>query len=132
MIDVENIVFNAVATSLRSEISGIFVSGEAVAAPSSFPAATLVEMDNSVYERSIDSSSPENHVRVMYQAEAYSNKTSGRKVEAKKIIADIDKTMLGLGFVRMACSPMNNTDSSIYRMVARYKAVVGNSLVFHK
>lgn len=132
MIDVENIVFNAVATSLRSEITGIFVSGEAVAAPSSFPAATLVEMDNSVYERSIDSSSPENHVRVMYQAEAYSNKTSGRKVEAKKIIADIDKTMLGLGFVRISCSPMNNTDSSIYRMVARYKAVVGNSLVFHK
>lgn len=132
MIDVENIVFDAVATSLRSEISGIFVSGEAVAAPSSFPAATLVEMDNSVYERSIDSSSPENHVRVMYQAEAYSNKTSGRKVEAKKIIADIDKTMLGLGFVRISCSPMNNTDSSIYRMVARYKAVVGNSLVFHK
>lgn len=132
MIDVENIVFDAVATSLRSEITGIFVSGEAVAAPSSFPAATLVEMDNSVYERSIDSSSPENHVRVMYQAEAYSNKTSGRKVEAKKIIADIDKTMLGLGFVRISCSPMNNTDSSIYRMVARYKAVVGNSLVFHK
>jgi len=132
VIDVENIVFDAVATSLRSEISGIFVSGEAVAAPSSFPAATLVEMDNSVYERSIDSSSPENHVRVMYQAEAYSNKTSGRKVEAKKIIADIDKTMLGLGFVRISCSPMNNTDSSIYRMVARYKAVVGNSLVFHK
>lgn len=132
MIDVENIVFDAVATSLRSEITGIFVSGEAVAAPSSFPAATLVEMDNSVYERSIDSSSPENHVRVMYQAEAYSNKTSGRKVEAKKIIADIDKTMLGLGFARISCSPMNNTDSSIYRMVARYKAVVGNSLVFHK
>jgi hypothetical protein len=132
VIDVENIVFDAVATSLRSEITGIFVSGEAVAAPSSFPAATLVEMDNSVYERSIDSSSPENHVRVMYQAEAYSNKTSGRKVEAKKIIADIDKTMLGLGFVRISCSPMNNTDSSIYRMVARYKAVVGNSLVYHK
>ena len=89
-------------------------------------------MDNSVYERSIDSSSPENHVRVMYQAEAYSNKTSGRKVEAKKIIADIDKTMLGLVLYESPCSPMNNTDSSIYRMVARYKAVVGNSLVFHK
>lgn len=136
MVDVENIVFTKVATSLRSEFSGIFVSGETVAAPSTFPAATIVEMDNSIYERSIDSSKTENHVTVMYQAEAYSNRTSGRKSEAKKILADIDKTMESLGFVRISKSPMNNMDSSIYRMVARYRAVIGehedNYLVFHK
>lgn len=136
MLDVENLIFTKVATSLRTEFTGIFVSGENVAAPSTFPAATIVEMDNSVYEQSIDSSATENHVTVMYQAEAYSNKTSGRKAEAKKILANIDTTMETLGFVRITKSPMNNTDSSIYRMVARYRAVIGkdndNYLSYHK
>ena len=47
MINIESEVFNTVATALRSEFTGIFVSGESVAAPSSFPAVTLVEDDNS-------------------------------------------------------------------------------------
>ena len=132
MINVENIVFNTVANALRDEFSNIFVSGENIAAPSSFPAATIVEMDNSVYEWSIDSSSPENHAVLMYQVDAYSNKTSGRKAETKKIIANIDSTMLELGFVRVSCSPMVNIDSSIYRMVARYRAVGSTKkIIYH-
>ena len=136
MIDVENIVFNTVATSLRTEFSGIFVSGENIAAPSSFPAVTIVEMDNSVYDRSVDSSSSENHVTLMYQCEVYSNKTSGRKAEAKSIMDTIDDEMTTLGFIRLSNSPMQNMDPSIYRLVARYKAVVGKNgtdyLAYHK
>ena len=41
MIDIENRVFNTVATALRAEYPGIFVSGDAVAAPKTFPAVTL-------------------------------------------------------------------------------------------
>lgn len=133
MIDVENIVFNHVATSLRSTYSGIFVSGENVPAPSSFPAVTLVEMDNSVYTRSIDSSSNENHATLMYQAEVYSKLISGRKAEAKKIMASLDTLMLAQGFIRISNTPIPNSDQSIYRLVARYRTVVDkNNLTYHK
>lgn len=136
MIDVESIVFTKVATSLRSEFSGIFVAGEEVAAPSTFPAVTIVEMDNSDYEESMDAPDAENHVRVMYQVDVYSNKTSGKKAECKKIIADVDKTIKGLGFVRIMKSPMPSSSSSIYRITARYRAVIGkdgeNYLTYHK
>jgi hypothetical protein len=129
MIDVENIVFNTVATSLRSEFTGIFVSGENTEVLSTFPAATIVEMDNSVYQRTSDSSATENHATVMYQAEAYSNKASGRKAEAKSIMAVIDDEMTEMGFVRIGNSPLRlpNLDQSIYRIVARYRAVVGKN-----
>lgn len=127
MLDVENLIFTKVATSLRAEFSGIFVSGDNVAAPSTYPAATLVEMDNSVYEGSMDSSATENHAIVMYQAESYSNKTTGRKSEAKAIMANIDETMASLGFVRLSKSPMPNASPSIYRVVARYRAVIGKN-----
>lgn len=136
MLDIESIIFDAVAKSLRTEFTGIFVSGDNVAAPTSFPAAAIVEEDNTDYERSMDAPDAENHVVLMYQVDAYSNKTKGRKAETKAIMSNIDATMKGFGFVRIASSPMNNMDNSIYRMVARYRAVVGKYgdeyLSFHK
>ena len=134
MIDIEGIVFNTVATALRSEFSGIFVAGEAVAAPSSFPAVTLVEEDNSIYQRSMDSSHTENHAQVMYAVNVYSNLSSGKKTQCKAIVAAIDNEMLGMGFVRTSNTPaaVPNADSSICRMVARYRAVTDGTLIYRR
>lgn len=130
IIDCEGEVFSTVATALRAAFTGIFVTGELVAAPSSFPAVMLTEMDNSVYERSLDSSGTENHAIFMYQAEAYSNKSTGKKAECKAIMAVIDTEMQTMGFVRIGNSPMPlpNADATKYRMVARYRAIAGKSI----
>jgi hypothetical protein len=134
MIDVENEIFNTVATALRAAFTGIFVSGEAVAAPSSFPAATLVEMDDSIYEKSMDSSNTENHALKMYQAEAYSNLASGKKTQAKSIMAAIDAQMTALGFVRVGSGPMAlpGMDATKYRMVARFRAVISKEKLVYR
>lgn len=125
MIDVENAVFNRVATRVREVFPNIFMTGEYVKSPSSFPAASLVEMDNSTRVDTVDSSSNENHANVMYEANVYSNKTAGKKSECKEIIALIDEAMLALGFSRVTLTPVpNEYDSTIYRMVARYRATV--------
>ena len=125
MIDVENAVFNTVATKVREHYPDIYMVGEYVKSPSSFPAVSLVEMDNAVRTDTIDSGSNENHVNVMYEADVYSNKTTGKKSECKAIIALIDKEMLALGFARVSLMPVPNmNDSTIYRMVGRYRATV--------
>lgn len=128
MINIESEVFNTVATALRSEFTGIFVSGESVAAPSSFPAVTLVEDDNSTYQRSLDSSGQENHATIMYTANVYSNKSSGKKAECKKILGIIDAQMFGMGFVRTGSGPIAtpNANATIYRMLARYAGVISS------
>lgn len=130
MIDIENIVFNTVSTVLRAAFSGIFVSGETVAAPSSFPAATLVEMDNATHIATLGSDLTENHSDLMYQAESYSNLSSGKKSQAKAIMAVIDTQMLSMGFTRVGNSPqaLPNADPTKYRMVARYRGVVGKTI----
>lgn len=134
MINCETEVFSTVATTLRAEFSGIFVAGEAVAAPSSFPAVTLVEDDNSTYQRSLDSSGQENHAQVMYSCNVYSNKSAGRKTECKAILAVIDAEMFGMGFLRVGSSPMEvpNANGAIYRMVARYKATISKDKVIYR
>ena len=127
MIDIENEVFDRVATRVREQFPDIFMVGEYVSSPSSFPAASLVEMDNSVRETTIDSGSNENHANVMYEANVYSNKATGKKSECKAIIALIDEEMIAMGFVRSTLTPVpNEYDSTIYRMVGRYRASVSN------
>ena len=128
MIDIENAVFNRVATKVREVFPDIFMTGEYVKSPSSFPAASLVEMDNSTRVDTIDSGSNENHVNVMYEANVYSNKTTGKKSECREILALIDEAMLALGFARVTLTPVpNEYDSTIYRMVARYRAAVSKN-----
>ena len=125
MVDIEAQVFNRVATRVRERLPNIFMAGEYVSSPSSFPAVSLVEMDNSILESTVDSSSNENHANVMYEVNVYSNKTAGKKSECKEIVAFIDEEMTVMGFVRSTLTPVpNEYDSTIYRMVARYRAVV--------
>ena len=125
MIDIENQVFDRVASRVREQFPDIFMTGEYVNSPASFPAVSLVEMDNSVREATIDSGSNENHANVMYEVNVYSNKATGKKSECKAIIALIDKEMTDMGFARSTLTPVpNEYDSTIYRMVGRYRAAV--------
>lgn len=128
MIDVENKVFNTVATDVRAKYPDVYMVGEYVKTPPKFPCVSLVEMDNQSYQRTEDSGSSENHASVMYEVNTYSNKTNGKKAECKAIIALIDELMLALGFARTMLQPIPNLDdATIYRMVGRYSAVISKN-----
>lgn len=133
MIDIENSVFHRVAPKVREKFPNIFLVGEYVKSPSSFPAASIMEMDNAIRTDTIDSGSNENHVNVMYEITVYSNKTSGKKTECKEIMALIDEEFNAMGFQRVTLTPVpNEYDSTIYRMVARYKATVSSDLKIYR
>ena len=127
MIDIENQVFDRIAMKVREQFPDIFITGEYVNSPSSFPAVSLVEMDNSVRESTVDSGSNEKHANVMYEVNVYSNKTAGKKSECKVIMALIDQELIAMGFVRSTLTPVQNEyDSTIYRMLGRYRATVSS------
>ncbi len=135
MVDIENEVFSTVATALRAKYPNMNPSsGEKQPAPTDMPTAVGREMDNSTYLRSLDSSGQENHATVMWQWEAFSNKSSGRKAECKSIMAIIDAEMFGMGFLRVGSSPMevSNANGAIYRMVARYRATISKDKVIYR
>lgn len=133
MIDVENQIFNAVATVVRAEYPKVYMVGEYVKTPSSFPCVSLLEVDNQVWKNSRSSSENENHVQVMYEVSVYSNKKSGKKAECKAIVAFIDDKMKSLGFTRTLLNTIpNEEDATIYRMVGRYRAIVGKDEVIYR
>lgn len=125
MIDVENEIFNTVAEAIRVSYPDAYVVGEYVKSPPRFPSVSLVEMDNQTFARTADSTTQENHVSVMYEVNIYSNKTVGKKAECRDIAKTIDDTMLSLGFARTMLQPIPNMDdATIYRIIARYSAVI--------
>ena len=122
MLDCESVVFQKCADAFRAAYPNGFIAGEYVAQPPKFPAVSVVEMDNNMDERALDNGNVENAVNVMYQVDVYSNRNTGKKAQAKAIIALIDNVLSQYRFVRTFCNPVQNfNDATIYRMTARYR-----------
>jgi hypothetical protein len=130
MIDIENMLFTKMKNNLPSTVkTGTMYSS----VQSEFPYVSLIVMDNSIYEPFIDSARIENAVEIMVEVNVYSNKTSGKNEECKKLMKNIDDTLSGLGLVRSYCQPTPNLeDATIYRITARYRAVVDKNLNIYR
>ena len=125
MVNVENEIFEIVANAVREKYPDAYIVGEYVLSPARFPSVSIVEIDNTAYDRTQSSGSLENHANVTYEVNIYSNKTSGKKSECKEIASLIDDEFATLGFSRTMLQPIPNVDdATIYRMTGRYRGVV--------
>ena len=123
MIDVENMVVDAVAKAVKTQYPNATIKSEKQDVPSSFPFVSITEEDNTSYRKTQDDVSKEHHAEVMYEVNVYSNLESGKKSEAKSIFSIVDETLQSIKFTRTTKLPINK-DSTIYRIVGRYEAVI--------
>lgn len=133
MIDIESTVFDRVATALGEQFGEIYVASVPLAgAPPELPAVCLWEQSNTAYGNTQTSESRENHAKLMYQCEVYSNLEDGKKEQARELAAAVDEVMEGLGFTRTFGQPVPNlADNTIYRYTTRYEGVVGTDNIIH-
>lgn len=133
IIDIENEIFDEVSEKVREKFPSIFMTGEYVKSPSSFPCVSLVEVDNATFRDTQTTEGQENHAAVMYELNVYSNKTKGKKAECKEIVGFIDEVLMELNFTRIMLEPVPNQDSAtIYRMLGRYRAIVSRDKVVYR
>ena len=132
MVDIENEVYNTIANELRAKYPKIFVSGDESLAPSTFPAVCIVQRDNPIDMASADSGSMERVTSPMFEVNVYSNLTTGRKQEAKNIMATICDVMTRLDIERTYCEPTPNADTSIYRMVGRFSCKTDGKYIYRR
>ena len=131
MIDCENEVYTRIARVLRDKFPGINIAGEYVNAPSSFPHVSITQSDNSVVSEQMTGSAE--MAQVMFEINIYSNKADGRKTECKAIAKVIDDVMFRMNFKRMALAPIPNMeDATIYRIVARYRAMTDGKYFYRR
>lgn len=131
MIDCENEVYTRNARVLREKFPGINLAGEYVKAPSSFPHVSITQSDNSAVSERMTGSAE--MTQVMFEINVYSNKTDGKKTECKAIMKVIDDVMFRMNFKRLALTPVPNLeDATIYRMVARYRAMTDGQYFYRR
>ena len=137
MIDIENKVISIVRDAVIAQYPTASVYGEYVDVPESFPCVTVTEDTNYTFVYSKDEQLMEHHAEVQYAINVYSNKHTGAKLEARAILNLADTAMQNAGFWRTMTRQVPNVDRTIYRLIARYRAVVGeptlvgNDLVYH-
>lgn len=125
MIDFENEIFTKVSSAVRNKYDkSIITSEDIVEMPSNFPAISIIEIDNYTYTDTSDSGSIENHVRVTYEVNVYSNLKSKKRSQCKEIISMIDNEFIKLGFDRISKQPISMGNRDLYRMVTRYRAII--------
>lgn len=125
MIDIESELFSTISALVRDEYPNIYITGEYVKSPSSFPCVSLVEVDNATFRSTQTTAGQDRHAAVMYELNVYSNKMSGKKAECKDIVGFIDTILMQYNFTRIMLEPIpNQDDATIYRMLGRYRAVI--------
>lgn len=133
MIDLEAMLFSEVSSEVRERYPQLFMTGEYVKSPPSFPCVSLVEVDNATYRKTQTTDNRESYVALTYELNVYSNKTKGKKAECKEIIGFIDELLMRRNFTRIMLEPVPNQDgATIYRMLARYRAVVGSNHMIYR
>ena len=123
MIDIENTLFNAVATALRTEYEGIKVYGEYVAEPASFPTVNMWENSNAIWSGGESNTSLDDYANVGYTIQVFTN-SSTKKLQGKEIANFIDNIMTGFRFRRTLMQQVPNIDRTIYRIELRYTGTV--------
>ena len=119
MISAENRVLSNIKTYVKDTCKN--VSNYSSKSPPSFPAVSVVQIDNQ--DACMDLENSENAVESVIEIQCYSNKNI---TEAKNIINQCCDAMRKMGYVR-AYGPKhieNASDTNIYRMVARFKRLV--------
>lgn len=133
MLDFQNEIFTEVATSVRSKHEGTTVTGEYTRRPSEFPTVTLDEIENVTVAELVDSSREEKYAGLGYRLQVFSNKTGGKKTEARAIFATADEVMRRLGFRRVTYSVTPEIyDSTVYSIMVTYEAIVDVNGIIYK
>jgi hypothetical protein len=117
-VQIFNRVYNAVAPLCANKR---FVSTIITEAPTAFPAASLIEMDNRTVQNRQTSTPIENYSLVTYQLDVYAT----TKSKCREVYAAADDAMIAMNFNRIGGQYINNYgNTKVFRYVARYEAMI--------
>ena len=121
MIDYEVKIFNRVHAAVSPLCAKNKFVSKQIVSETAFPAASLIEMDNTTV-RSLQSSTPgENFALITYQLDVYAM----NKSDCRKVFAAADEAMLGMNFSRMSGLYIDNPGNpDVFRYTARYEAMI--------
>lgn len=122
MTDIFNWLFTEIATPVRAEYPGVYITGERLNMPEKFPCVEVVEADSYEVSSGIDNTLKENLTALMYEITVFSNKQFGKRSQCIEILSTIDTIMKRKNATRIArVEGYFGSDATIYMVKARYR-----------
>lgn len=133
MIDVENMIFDKVFNDLSASFPNMNLNitnayDEEIA---TFPTVIVRETGNIAYRRSETDENSENHARITFEIEVYSDKKQAARTELKTILNAADEIMQSMKFRRIHKNRPININRTVWRQYARYEVIVGKPQVIN-
>lgn len=131
MINNASEIFTKLTTALQNADSKVKTASVYKNTPTSYPFVSIEQIGNNVYERGIDSGEIENFAYITFEVNVYAEGNT-RMSKAYTLLEVVDSELKSIGFTRIVITPMQDQNETIYRLVARYEAVVGKDLKVYR
>ena len=128
MIDVENLVFDTFYEQFHTLHSNANVTAGYDEQNAQFPCVVVRQTNSQPYRNSATDDCAENHTRLTFEVEVYSDKADTGRSECKELLADADTIMQSMKFRRIHMNRPINVDRTVWRMYARYEVIVGKGV----
>lgn len=130
MIDIESMVFDTVYNRVSAQFPEADIGSGYDEKTAGHLVLVLRQTSNVPYKQSATDDCAENHARVVFEAEAVSDKEGTARSECKKLLGFVDGIMQGMKFRRIYMDDPVNIDRTRYRQYARYEVIVGKPVVY--
>ena len=119
---------NAIFTRMKTAVLNVASSAECTQTynptPTKFPCVFSREIGRLTPQGAVTMSNKQDISETTWEVQVFSNKKSGAKEEAYKIMAAVKTAFRALYFVETFESPIDNTD--YYTLIARFRRVLGS------
>ena len=131
MIDIENLVFDTVYNQLHTTYPNVNITAGYDEQNAIFPVVVIRETNNQPYRDSATDECSENHSRVTFEIEVYSDKANTARSECKELLNAVDDIMQSMKFRRIHKNRPIKIDRTVYRQYARYEVIVGKPVTYN-
>ena len=121
-----NAIYTVVRNAVKAEYSAANITQTYTPAPSKFPTVFIREIGRLTPSDTATFSNAQDISETTWEAHVFSNVSGGAKEQAYAILAIVKSALRGLYFVETFESPLEQTDKSIYCIVARFRRIIGS------
>lgn len=120
-----NTVYTKIRDSVLSVSPKAYVSSVYVPTPSKFPTVFAKQANKTRSVKNVTFTNDDEQWRDTIEVQVFSNKASGAATEAYLIMEEVETILKKLGYILDICQPIENIDTTIYRLVGRWHRTTG-------
>lgn len=128
MIDIENLVFDKFYDQMSILHPEANITAGYDEHTAKYPCVVVQQTNSQPYRDSATDECSENHSRVTFEIEVYSDQANTGRSQCSTLLNDADDIMQSMKFRRIHLNRPLNVNRTLWRRYARYEVIVGKPI----